>query len=243
MFELNKIYHNSWQKGIHLIPDGSIDLIVTDPPFDMRVHGGGIMNKEKRIKKSYDTIGEYSFDGYDVKPYLKQCRRIMKKFNGYFFGNNKMIKTYIDFAIKHKYIYKVLIWNKLNPLPFTNGNYLQDCEYIVFIRERKTTFNIGLTFEKYYSVQTFPRPQNVKHPNAKPLQLVRNYIEISSNPGDIVFDGFVGSGTAPLAALQLYRNHVSFEREKKWHTLANSRLEKIKHADGIFKQKEIFELV
>ena len=68
-------------------------------------------------------------------------------------------------------------------------------------------------------------PENTPHPTQKPEKLIAKLILASSNPGDLVFDPFVGSGTTAVTAKKLGRHYVGIEREKEYVALALKRLE------------------
>ena len=68
-------------------------------------------------------------------------------------------------------------------------------------------------------------PENTPHLTQKPEKLIAKLILASSNPGDLVFDPFVGSGTTAVTAKKLGRHYVGIEREKEYVALALKRLE------------------
>ena len=84
MMQTNKIYNGDYQELIKQLPDNSIDLVVTDPPYQFSSQnptGGGFMKKENKqhlvdIKNSFDV-------NFKPLPLLKQLKRVCKKFNVY----------------------------------------------------------------------------------------------------------------------------------------------------------------
>ncbi len=75
------------------------------------------------------------------------------------------------------------------------------------------------------SVPFWSMPENTYHPTQKPEKLIAKLILASSNPGDVVFDPFLGSGTTSVVAKKLGRNYIGIEREKFYCCLAEKRLE------------------
>lgn len=75
------------------------------------------------------------------------------------------------------------------------------------------------------SIPFWSMPENTPHPTQKPEKLIAKLILASSNPGDLVFDPFVGSGTTAVTAKKLGRHYVGIEREKEYVALALKRLE------------------
>ena len=75
------------------------------------------------------------------------------------------------------------------------------------------------------SIPFWSMPENTPHPTQKPEKLIAKLILASSNPGDVVFDPFLGSGTTSVTAKKLGRRFVGIEREKEYAALAERRLE------------------
>ena len=74
------------------------------------------------------------------------------------------------------------------------------------------------------SVPFWSMPENTDHPTQKPEKLVAKMILASSNPGDVVFDPFLGSGTTSVVAKKLGRQYVGIEQEKLYCCWAQKRL-------------------
>ncbi len=88
--------------------------------------------------------------------------------------------------------------------------------------------------QSYESAKTvYDLPINVKdkekfeHATIKPLQIMQNIVENSTNEGDIVLDPFMGSGTTAVACKNLGRNFIGFEINPKWYKIACDRLNNI----------------
>lgn len=87
-------------------------------------------------------------------------------------------------------------------------------------------------------------PENTPHPTQKPEKLIAKLILASSNPDDVVFDPFLGSGTTSVTAKKLGRRYIGIEREKAYAAIAEKRLEMAEEnssiqgfEDGIFKTR------
>ena len=92
------------------------------------------------------------------------------------------------------------------------------------------------------SIPFWSMAENTPHPTQKPEKLIAKLILASSNPGDVVFDPFVGSGTTSVTAKKLGRHFVGIEREKEYVAVTEKRLEMADidksiqgYEDGIFK--------
>ena len=145
MLELNKIYNMDCLDGMKPLLNNSVDLILTDPPYQFGIGtmlnpvGGGFM---KHQKKKYLLNIEKSF-GFNYNPslFLSEAKRVLKKFNLVIWTNKLLLKKYLTFAEENNFYYELLIWSKPNPVPINNNHFLNDKEFAVNIRERGAYFN------------------------------------------------------------------------------------------------------
>jgi len=96
---LNTIHHDTCENFMSTMEDNSVDLVVTDPPYEFVVNnpnGAGFMKDRDYIKTINNTFGMT----YNPDQYLNECKRILKKFNGYFWTNKNLLKNYIEFIEK-----------------------------------------------------------------------------------------------------------------------------------------------
>lgn len=231
-FELNKTYCMDCLKGLKQLPDKSVDLIVTDPPFNFDIggylRGAGLMTQRHYHKRINESFGA----SFNPKPFLKLIPRVMKRFNAFIFCNKSLVKTYLDFAVTQGYNYDILIWHKPRAIPIKNNHHISDLEYCIYIREKKAYFDNNLPLEFYKKVQTFDSPSQFgnkipEHPTIKPLELIKGYVLLASKKGDIILDCFMGSGTTAAACKQLGRNFIGFEINPKFCKLAEKRVNQV----------------
>lgn len=219
-------------KIIKNIPDSSIDLIATDPPYDISAtNGGGTINNVKKLNKSLeDLVVADITSGYDIEAFGEEFIRIMKEINIYLWCNKKQIPAYFDFYVnKHKCKFDILCWHKTNALPTYSNKYLSDTEYLLYFRKGR-----GKCFpQSYEDAKTFYiAPINAKdkklygHPTVKPLDFTESIIRNSTKENQIVFDPFMGSGTTGVAALNNNRKFIGIEINKDYYKVAKSRIEK-----------------
>ena len=142
---LNTITLGDSYELIKYIPDNSIDLIVTDPPYEIITSGAGILKDRKT--RFLDNIENKFADGINEKILDEFCR-VMKKTNIYIWCSRTQVKKYLDYFLKKVEIYDILIWHKTNPVPTINGTYLSDKEYCLFFRDKKATFKLGTVESK-----------------------------------------------------------------------------------------------
>ena len=75
------------------------------------------------------------------------------------------------------------------------------------------------------SIPYWSMPENTDHPTQKPEKLIAKLILASSNPGDVILDPFLGSGTTAVVAKKLSRNYIGIEMEREYCALAKKRIE------------------
>ena len=234
--ELNKIYLGDAYELIKQVPDNFVDLIITDPPYDIEAtQGGGIMVSRKKgnfMKEISDTKLDKSID-YSI---LDEFMRVMKIPNIYIFCNKNQLPIYYKYFVeKHKLNWEILVLAKTDAIPFCGTHYLCDKEYCLFFW--KTGAYIDIPFDRGKTVfikkRNMEDKNNFKHPTIKPLDLVETLIKNSakSNGGGLILDPFVGSGTTCLAAKHLGHNYIGFEINKDFYQIACDRLQGI-NANG-----------
>lgn len=206
---------------VKTMPDCSVDLIVTDPPYrtisgGQHGHVSGILVKNDGKVFDYNTIQpeEWMPELYRVLKADRQC---------YIMTNLLNLERYLALARETGFkLHNLLIWEKNNVTP--NGWYMKNCEYVLFLRKgRAVTINhVGSkTVHKFNNILG----KNKRHPTEKPVDLMRFYIENSSAEGDIVFDPFMGSGTTGVAAKELNRDFIGCEIDTYYFNIACERID------------------
>lgn len=219
-----ELYNADCYEKIKDIPDGSVDLVIIDPPYDIHAgFGGGIM---KGKDKEYLNQIKGMSDGFSGEILLELCR-VMKKINCYIFCSRKQILPLVEFFTGRSCNWELLVWCKTNPVPACCNKYLSDKEYILFFREKGV--KIYGTFETKRTYYVTPLNQKEKklyhHPTIKPVPIVKNLITNSSQRGGVVLDCFMGSGTTGVAAKELGRNFIGIEIDKEYYEIAKKRIE------------------
>ena len=223
MESINKIYNMDCIDGMRQMPDKSVDLVVTDPPYFIETSGAGIYKQDD--KQYVKELNEMK-DGFS-RGVLDELCRIMKKINIYFFCSQKQIIPLIDYFVKEKNCnWNLLTWHKSNPVPACGNKYLTDTEFILFFREKGV--KIYGEYKSKFTYYVTPLNQKDKktygHPTIKPLDMVSNFIINSSQEGDIVFDPFMGSGTTAVAAMKYNRNFLGYELNPDYYEICNKRI-------------------
>ena len=210
--------------GLRDLPDKSIDLVVTDPPYKFENQGGGFYAKNKSTQRVYlDSLKNIGCCEFNPVEFLDILKPKMKKFYGYFFCNKTLVVPYIQWAIKNKFNYDILVMAKSNPIPSYNNHHLCDLEYIIMIREKGSYFSKHKDIDDFRKFYLTSCKKGV-HPAEKPVDLIKRFIRVSSKENDIILDPFLGSGTTAVAAKELNRKYIGYEISKEYCQIANKRI-------------------
>lgn len=218
-----------------LANEDKIALILTDPPYGVSYVENKLnpskIGSEKVIAN--DNIEDEAEYGAFTKAWLEAVIPYMARKNSlYVFNSDKMLLPTIQ-ALKTSggKFAQLLIWAKTQAV-IGRLDYLPQHELIIYGWYGTHTF----TKSKDKSILIYPKPTASKlHPTMKPVGLLRRLILNSSKVGDIVFDGFVGSGSTLLACEQTNRRCLAIELDseycqvviKRWEKLTNQKAEKL----------------
>lgn len=200
-------------------PEFKADLIITDIPYNYSQdnHFNG-MDRSGLDFGKWDHIENY--DDFMGKVSSLINERLKDNGSFYIFCSVDEIST-LQKKLENENlnVMRVLFWKKTNPFPLRqNRMYYADVEVFLWGSKRKGnkwTFNLGDTDEsdKWSALFEYPvvSGDDRSHPTQKPLSLLKELILNSSNPGELVFDPFSGSGSAAVASLQCGRNFFGIE--------------------------------
>lgn len=221
------------------IPDKSIDLIVTDPPYEFADGGGGgaFGAKKRNYHKEYTSLYQetgstedterirFISKGFDISLLDEFCR-VLKKVNIYIWCSKAQLGKIINYFEQRNCAIDVLTWHKTNPTPMCNNTYLSDTEYCIFAREKGVkVYGSYETKKKFYvSPANVADKKLYKHPTIKPLDIIKNLIINSSQERDIILDPFLGSGTTAVASILLNRHFIGYELDETYYNVAESRI-------------------
>lgn len=241
--KVNTIYNGDAYELIKQIPDKSIDLIVTDPPYLIENTNGGTNNELGKSIKNMNTqlkMGEFTHS--IEESILDEFVRVMKKINIYIWCNHKQIPMYLDYFVnKYQCKFDILIRHKTNATPLFKNKYMTDKEYCLYFRKgaycnpinydtAKTVYNLPINIED---------KKKFGHPTIKPLSIIENLIKNSSVEGEVVLDPFLGSGTTAVACKELNRQYIGFEIDEKYYNIANDRLKGINQLSKVKSYEQI----
>ena len=159
----------------------------------------------------------------------------MECFYGYFFCNKTLVPDYIAWAKGNRFLYDILCMAKVNPLPAHSTHHVADLEYIILIRDMKSTYfkGSGLAlddYRKFYMTSCRKR----MHPAEKPVELLERFVRVSCPENGTVLDPFMGSGSTAIAAIKNGRNFIGIEKNAHYFDVAKKRIDEYNGVGGLF---------
>lgn len=219
------------------LPDNSVDLIITDPPYNlgkfMRKRGTNIIGMREN---------HFAYSGWDdldfiewkegMNRFFAECSRILKiKGSMIVFMSIIKMETIIDIALSHGFYYKTTgIWHKTNPMPRNmNIQFVNSTESWLYVINQANTGifnNNNQCIHDFIETSTINNKERIygKHPTQKPLKLFEFFINLLSNENDTILDPFMGSGTAGVACEKLERKFLGIELNKEYFNIASNRI-------------------
>lgn len=252
----NNIYLGDSEDILKTLPDESIDLVITSPPYDnlRKYNGVGNTWNHEKFKKIADELKRILKVGGVIVWVVND-----KTENGSETGTS--FKQALYFNEIGLNLNDTMIWLKTNSMPqVKQPRYSQDFEYMfVFSKGKPKTFNPimvpckcagkdynstcknmggenGRTYKSFKinkekvksNVWEIGVAQNkTPHPAVFPLQIALEHIKSWSNENDVVLDPFLGSGTTAIAAKMLNRKYVGIEMNEDYYNLSKNRIENI----------------
>lgn len=219
------------------IPDNTVDLVVTDPPYNTNYKTNHRKSNNKKnnlvIEKDEHLFTKPIKNDCDneilIRDSIKEIHRVLKHNTAFYCfcspDTVEMFKREID---KHFTIKNIIIWVKNN---WTAGDleaqYGKQYEMIIYANKGRRKLN-GKRIQDVWFFDRVPPTQAI-HQNQKPLKLIEQILRISSNENDVIVDTFLGSGTLLEAGLNTNRNCVGFELSNEWEEHYKKRLRLNEH--------------
>lgn len=234
------MYNPNWKKClingdsrdfIKRIPDNSIDFILTDPPYNIGKYSTGNIPINGRSEINND-VAPWDLLDFNPEEWAEEFIRILKPTGNLFiFTTYSQIGKWYDCLDNRFDTSNFMVWHKTNPAPkIFKAGFLNSCEMVFTCWNKKHTWNFISQKEMHNFIETpiCMKPEritNPKHPTQKPVSILKKMIQIASNPGDIVFDPFMGVGSSGIAALDLGRKFIGIELDKSYYMASKIRIE------------------
>jgi DNA modification methylase len=204
-------------KYLPKIPDESIDLVVTDPPYNSNIEWD---------KKD---------DEWQFK-WLKEIKRTLKEGGSLYVFFAPLNMYGIEGFIRREFTLKNIgVWYHSNlygaGMSYGNDRWKSTWDVILYaVKGQKAKHNQNISQKGYlkygkgFDIFEYAQPRPLLHKAQKPLNLIEKLVDCSSNEGDIILDPFLGSGTTMEACLHLNRNCIGIEIEPKYTEICKKRL-------------------
>ena len=248
MLELNKIYHGDCLDVMNNIEDGSIDCIITDPPYgttackwDTVIPFVDMWKQLNRIIKPNGAIvlfGSEPFSSYlrlsNISSYKYDWIWDKSKGINFFHAKNsplKICENILVFSrsnIRHKSTHNNnrMVYNPQGLIKIDKDWSRPKC-YVNELRLNRPSHNLSRTIEytNYPNMKLkFIRDKEKIHPTQKPVALMEYLIKTYTNENETVLDFTIGSGTTAIAAMNTSRSFIGIEKNEEYFNLANERI-------------------
>ena len=220
-----QLFHGDCFEVMKRIPDGSIDLILTDPPYNIA------------RKNNFHTMGRSGIDfgewdkGFDQLAWLECIPRLLHKDGSVVIFNDwknigEIAKRLESLGMTIK---DMLRWEKTNPMPRNRDRrYITDFECAIWMVKKGAKWQFH-RLNNAYQRPAFKYPvvagASKVHPTQKPVELMEEIIKIHSAPGNLVLDPFSGSGSTGVACVNTGRNFIGIELDDEYYSVACKRIE------------------
>ncbi len=252
---LNQILSGDCVAEMNALPEGSIDLIFADPPYNLQLKGDLHRPDSSKVDAVDDHWDQFdSFAVYDKfsRDWLKAARRLLKPDGaiwviGSYHNIFRVGATLQDAGF---WILNDVIWRKSNPMPNFRGARLTNAHETMIWASKseksRATFNYealkalndGVQMRSDWLLPICNGHERLKdadgnkaHPTQKPESLLHRVIIGSTNPGDVILDPFFGSGTTGAVAKKLGRDFIGIEREEAYRKVATKRIADTRRLD------------
>ena len=212
------IYLGDCRELLPLIPDGAVDLVLTDIPY-------GKVNRPSAGLRDWDK-GSADVVTFSCNWLGRQAGRIASG-SVYVFCGTEQVSALRARFVRLGMTTRLGVWEKTNADP-ANGQHfwLSSIECCVFARHSKATFNGRCRSPVWRGCAAYPK----FHTTTKPLWLFDRLVQASSDTGDLVCDPCMGSGTTLVAAKRHGCKGIGIELEERYCEIAAKRLQQ-----GVFK--------
>lgn len=231
---LNKVHCGDSIKIMNKMPVGSIDLIVTSPPYNLRNStGNGLKDgrggkwKNAKLLNGYESHDD-NMPHEEYVEWQKNCLRAMMRVlsnSGAIFYNHKwrvqggLLQDRQD-IVEEFPVRQIIIWHRDGGINFNSGYFLPTYEVIYLIC--KSGFKLARKANAIGDVWRIPQENNNSHPAPFPIELVRKCIKATN--ARIVLDPFMGSGTTAITAESCGRNWIGIDIAKDYCKMARARI-------------------
>lgn len=235
---LGKVHAGDCLKLMAKMPVGSVDVVVTSPPYNIKNStGNGLKNgsggkwPQAELIKGYashdDAMPHEDYVAWQRKC-LKAMLRVLREDGAIFYNHKWRIQAGLlqDRAdiVKDFPVRQIIIWQRRGGINFNPGYFLPTYEVLYLIA--KHDFKLASKANAAGDVWNIPQENNNPHPAPFPIELAQRCI--ASTKGKIVLDPFMGSGSTAIAAEAEQRKWIGFDISGEYCKLARERLSAVR---------------
>ena len=227
--ELDVIYNEDCLEGMKRIPDGSVDLVVTDPPYRLTSRGtSGSMGGAFWTGDLAKSGQVFESGNVDISDWIRECYRVLKDGTHlYVMTNDKNLTNCLNQIDSNKFKFiKTLTWVKPNKI--CGRWYMTQKETIILARKgSQRPINNASTSDVLFTPDFKKLKSNGLnlHDTEKPIELMQTLIENSSKNGEVVLDPFMGIGSTAIACINTNRSYIGFELDPEYFKIAKQRID------------------
>jgi len=218
-----RLWHGCCLELMKNIPDNSIDMVLTDPPYKT-ISGGnkkGFSHKYNSSILKHNDGKIFKHNDIRIETWIPEVYRVLKEGSHFYtMTNNLNLEKTLTVGRQCGFgFHNLLLWKKNNVL--TNRWYMKNCEYILFFKKGKAK---KINNPSTTQLLEFKNIKNRLHPTQKPIELMEVLIGNSSHINDIVLDLFMGSGSTGVACKNLNRRFIGIEKDETYFQIAKNRI-------------------
>lgn len=216
------------------LPDASIDLIVTSPPYNLKNSTGNGMKdgrggkwKNARLVNGYANYNDnMPHDEYVAwqRECLAEMMRVVKDDGAIFYNHKWRVQAGLlqdrQDIVEGFPVRQIIIWRRKGGINFNKGYFLPTYEVIYLIAKPK--FELAPKANSYGDIWEFTQDMNNPHPAPFPVDLIERIV--TSTNAKIVLDPFMGSGTTAAAAQNQGREYIGIDVSPSYCEMARKRL-------------------
>jgi modification methylase len=253
---LDQIHAGDCIEVMRGLPEGSVDLVFADTPYNLQLRGDLHRPDNSRVDAVNDAWDRFaSFESYDAftRAWLAAARRLLKPDGAIWVIGSYHNIFRVGAALQDAgfWILNDVIWRKSNPMPNFRGKRLTNAhETLIWAAKSETSrhvfnyealkaLNEGVQMRSDWLIPLCTGSERLKtadgakaHPTQKPEALLHRVMVAATRPGDVVLDPFFGTGTTGAVARRLGRHFVGIEREASYIAAAEARIASVRPLDA-----------
>ena len=233
---VNKVICGDAVETMKQIPDGSVDLVITSPPYNLKNSTGNGMKDGRGGKWAHAALQNGYTHHDDCMPHdryvkwqkecLTQMMRLIPDTGAIFYNHKRRVQNGLlqdrqdivgEFPVR-----QIIIWRRKGGLNFNAGYFLPTYEVIYLIAKPK--FKLAPKANALGDVWEFTQEMNNEHPAAFPVKLIDRIV--SSTNAKIILDPFMGSGTTAISAINFDRNYIGIDISPEYCKMAETRIKR-----------------